>query len=679
MNRSHRIGIVHASLALLMLAVIGKAAHVQLVHGRAWAALAVRQQFTAAEVPAPRGLILDASGRTLAMSRDLVRLEVAPGEVKDGKRLRAALDKAGVEREISARAVNPKFKWVTIPGRFVAEDIASIIATRGVHATPISERTYAASPGLRALLGSTNTAGKGLDGLELALDTVLRGTAGASKLVKDFKGRNFVSPNEPGSPAQPGHTVTLTINHELQEIAERTLADAVSRMEAEGGDIVIIDPRSGEVLALAGQRRGASLSVTAVTEPFEPGSTLKPLIVAGLLMRGKARLSDRVPARGGSYELHGRTVNDEPHAEPTPPLLSLADVVRLSSNVGIVQFAERLEPREQFETLRDFGLGAPTGLPYSSEASGTLRPPSQWSKQSGASLSLGYEVAVTPIQLALAYAAIANGGELLEPLLIKEVRTVDGEVVFRGDRRVVRRVIPKQVARDVRELLTGVVENGTAVDADLASYSLAGKTGTPRRAIDGHYVPKEYNPNFVGLFPAEAPQLVVVVKLSSPKGDFYGGRTAAPMTKTILQAALAAGDAALDRSVLTKRGSREATQRGVVRLTAQTAAEGKQQVPRFARDDKGGAQDDNRSGGEETADSGIVLDLPLKPERAQPALAPRRIPSIRGLSLREAVRSLHSAGFRVQLVRDDANEGTTDPVPGATVSAGSLVRLRYRR
>jgi cell division protein FtsI (penicillin-binding protein 3) len=668
MNRSRRIGIVHASLALLMLAVLAKAAHVQLVHGRAWAALAQRQQFTATEVPAPRGLILDAGGRTLAMSRDLVRLEVAPGEIKDRTKLRTALEKAGVDRATATRAVNRGLKWVVIPGRFVAEDIAPIIATRGVHATPISDRTYAASAGLRALLGSTNTAGRGVDGLELALDTLLRGTAGASKLVKDFRGRNFVSPNEPGSAARPGHTVTLTINHELQDIAERTLADAVSKMDAEGGDIVIIDPRGGEVLALAGQRRGASLSVTAVTEPFEPGSSLKPLIVAGLLMRGKARLSDKVPARGGSYALHGRTVNDEPHAEPTPPMLSLADVVRLSSNVGIVQFAERFEPREQFETLRDFGLGAPTGLPYSSEASGTLRPPSQWSRQSSASLSLGYEVAVTPIQLAMAYAAIANGGELLEPMLIKEVRSSDGDVVFRGGRRVVRRVLSKQIAEAVRGLLTGVVENGTAVDADLASYSLAGKTGTPRRAIDGRYAPMQYNPNFVGLFPAEAPQLVVVVKLSSPKGDFYGGRTAAPMTKTILQAALAASDAALDRSVLTKRTSK---QPGGVRLTAQARARQATEEEQRLRT----AQEDKVR--EEMADSAIVIDLPSKPERTRPALQPRRVPDIRGLSLREAVRSLHSAGFRVQLVRDAANEGTTDPVSGTTASAGSLVRLRF--
>lgn len=662
MNRSHRIGIVHASLALLMLAVIGKAAHVQLVQGRAWSKVAQRQHFTAKAVPAPRGLILDAGGRTLATSRDLVRLEVAPAEVRDRRKLRSALVAAGVDQPTAARAADKRRQWVAVPGRFVAEDVAPITAMRGVYTTPVSDRAYATSPGLRALLGGVDGNGRGVDGLELAMDSVLRGTAGASHLVRDVRGRSFASPTQPGQAARQGHTVTLTINHELQEIAERTLADAVARMGAEGGDIVILDPRGGEVLALAGQRNGASVSVTAVTEPFEPGSTLKPLIVAGLLARGKAHVSDRVPARGGSYQLHGRTVNDEPHGEAIPSMLTLADVVRLSSNVGIVQFAERFEPREQFETLRDFGLGTPTGLPYSSEAAGTLRPPRTWSKQSSASLSLGYEVSVTPMQLALAYAAIANGGELLEPVLVKEIRMPGGEVLFRHQRRVVRRVISRQVAATVRGLLADVVERGTAVDADLAMYSLAGKTGTPRRAVGGRYAPMQYNPNFVGLFPADAPQLVVVVKLSSPKGDFYGGRTAAPMTKTVLQAALAASDAALDRSALARRtaGTPSPAQAGRARTAVATAR----------RAAMASLDADTNS---------VLLHLPPKPERARATQASRRIPNVRGMSLRDAVRSLHSAGFRVQLVKDASPSNLTEPAPGVTASVGSLVRLRYSR
>lgn len=662
MNRHHRIGIVHAVLALLMLAVLGKAAHVQIAQGREWGVLARRQHFADRPVPAPRGTVLDAAGRTLATSRELVRLEIAPREVRagDARKLRRALVAAGVEAGVAARAVERARNWLVVPGTFVAEDVAPLTAMRGVYATPVSQRAYAASPGLRPLLGYVDGNGSGSDGLELVLDSLLRGTAGASTLGRDGRGRMMASPGQPGSAARRGHSVTLTINQELQEIAERTLSDAVARMEAEGGDIVILDPRGGEVLAMAGLRHGQiAASATAVTEPFEPGSTLKPLIAAGLLARGRARTTDLVPSRGGTYELHGRKINDEPHAGATPAMLSLADVIRYSSNVGIAQFAERFTPREQYETLRDFGLGTPTGIPYPSEAAGTLRPPRFWSSQSSASLAMGYEVAVTPLQLALAYAALANGGELLEPALVKEIRAADGTVRYRHVRRVVRRVIAARVADSVRALLSSVVERGTAVEADMATYRLAGKTGTPRRTVDGRYAPMQYNPNFAGIFPADAPQLVIVVKMTSPRSSIYGGSTAAPMTRTILQAALAARDAALNREALPGR-SLAATQTGAPRSPVAIARRAAERVviP-------------------DTTSRAVVVPLPPPPPERVPRAAPRGVPDVRGMSLRSAVRSLHSAGFRVQLARDASTAVITEPAAGVLATPGTIVRLRY--
>ena len=670
MNRNHRIGIVHAMLAILMLAVLGKAGHVQLAQGRAWAELAKRQHFTAQPIPAPRGAILDVSGKLLATSRDLVKLEIAPREVRasEARRLRRALVEAGVAADIAARVLDRNRSWLVVPGRYVAEDVAPVTAMRGVYTTPVSERTYSMSAGLRSLLGHVDAAGDGADGLELALDSLLRGVSGASKLVRDARGRTLLSPTRRGSLPRRGHSVTLTINQELQGIAERTLSDAVARLDADGGDIVILDPRSGEILALAGVRDGRfATSLTAVTEPFEPGSTLKPLIAAGLLARGKARTTDVVPSLGGMYELHGRRIHDEPHeGAPTPAQLTLAEVIRYSSNVGIAQFAERFAPREQYETLRDFGLGTPTGVPYPSEAAGTLRSPQSWSKQSSASLAMGYEIAVTPLQLAAAYAAIANGGELLEPALIKEIRTPDGEMRFRHERRVVRRVIPASVAATLRGLLSGVVAHGTALEADMSTYRLAGKTGTPRRTVDGRYAPMQYNPNFVGIFPADAPQLVVVVKLGSPRGSIYGGQTAAPMTKTILEAALAARDAALNRSALPARGIAP-MQAGTERRPVATARR---------------AEEPRREVLPDTGSRSVVLELATQtvgPSKKVPRRELRPVPDVRGMTLRNAVRSLHSAGFRVQLSRGAPPSTATEPAAGVLASPGSLVRLRHIR
>jgi cell division protein FtsI (penicillin-binding protein 3) len=666
MKSTRRIGLVHAALALLGLAVVFRAAQVQLVQGSKWGTMARKQQIAVHEIPAPRGAILDAGGHTLASTREVVRLEVAPREVRDRVALRKALIAAKVDPEWAARAVDRDRAWVVIPGRYLAEDVARIAAMRGVYATPAADRNYAMSAGLRPLLGRVQN-GAGVDGLEFTLDSLLRGVSGESQLARGTGGRSFASPGEKSTAAKPGHSVTLTINQELQEIAERTLADAVSRLDAEGGDIVILDPRGGEVLAIAGQRAGvAAPSATAVTEPFEPGSTIKPLVAAALLERGRVRPQDVVPTRGGKYTLHGRTIHDEPHDGPTPAWLTLADVIRFSSNIGIAQFADRLAPREQFETLRDFGLGTATGIPYSAEAAGTLRPPSVWSKQSQASLSMGYELATTPLQLALAYAVIANGGELLEPALIKEIRAPNGDVKYRNQRRVVRRVLDPEVARSVLTLLTGVVDRGTAVDADMTTFSLAGKTGTPRRTVGGKYAPKQYNPNFVGVFPADAPQLVIVVKLVNPKSNIYGGTTAAPMTKTIVQAALAARDAALNRSALASpvRLPTLPTLRGERRTAAATVA-------------SPGPAERRVTASRDSVPS-VVLSLVARGAAKRPAKVARAVPDVRGMNLRTAVRTLHGAGFRVQLARD-GSKSETQPPRGVVAQPGALVRLRFGR
>jgi cell division protein FtsI (penicillin-binding protein 3) len=655
MKGPSRVGILHLGLALFALAIIAKAAKVQLWQGRRWAASAIRQQSTERIIPAPRGDILDAAGETLAQSRETVKLDVAPPEVKNRKVLRDALQRVGVPAEMAARAVDIRRKWVQLPGRFAAADVAKISAMRGVYTTPIIERSYASSEGTRRIIGRVDADGRALDGVELALDSILGGTPGSATVMRDGHGSKFESPAAPGTAPITGNTVVLTINHELQEIAERALGDAVARMDAEGGDVVVVDPSDGEILAMASQRRDPRATAsTALTEPYEPGSTLKPFIAATLLEKGRARESDVVNTFNGQLTINGRTINDEHRSAQ----LTLAEVIRWSSNVGIVQFAERLSPREEYEALRDFGFGTATGVPYPVEASGTLREPVRWSKQSANSMAMGYEIAVTPLQLASAYVALANDGELLEPALVKEVRTPDGRVLFRHERRVVRRVISPAVARRVRQMLLGVVEAGTAVKADLGTFALAGKTGTARRTVNGRYALGQHIPTFVGLFPADHPQFVILVKLDNPRGAYVGGLTAAPVTKAVLEAALASRNAALDRGRLAaSRQERDSTGRG--KHAAAMPAPDSAVAEGVADDDAG------------TTPFVALLPAPRAP-RLVP-MPPRAVPDVRGLPLRQAAHALHSAGFRVQLV--SGAPGATMPGAGTVVPAGSLVRM----
>ena len=645
MRRVSRVGVINISLFAFALALVGRAAWVQLWEGQAWAARAVRQHFTDAPVPAPRGDILDATGEPLAESREMLRLAVAPREVRQPGALRRALGNAGVPQPFVIRATDTRRAWVAIPGRFLPSDVASAITMRGVYSEPATERVYAMPVGMRGIVGQVGAEGTAMDGVELALDSLLRGVGGSATLLRDVRGRRFESPTDPGTAPTKGHDVVLTLNHELQGICERALADASARLGASGGDIVVLDPHDGAILAMASRRADQRVAATtALTEPFEPGSTVKPLIAAALLSRGRARPSDTVDVFGGTWTENGRTITDvHKLAHPT-----LREVIRWSSNIGISRFAQRLSPREQYESMRDFGFGTQTGVSYPSEASGTLRPPREWSRFSQASLAMGYEVAVTPLQLALAYAAIANGGELLEPALIREIREPDGSVRYRHERRVVRRVVPDSVAREVRSMLGEAVKDGTGLQADLSTFAVAGKTGTARRAARGSYALGRYYASFVGLFPADAPQYVILVKLDDPARD-YGGVTAAPVTKAVLEAALAARDAALDRSALASKAMRRAGDptRDAARPAADSEAPS---VPVV-----------------------VALDAPVK--GAPMHVDAVAVPDVRGLPLREAVAALHRVGVQVQLGR--GAPGTTAPAAGARVARGSIVRLLH--
>ncbi|HET9002718.1 MAG TPA: penicillin-binding transpeptidase domain-containing protein [Gemmatimonadaceae bacterium] len=644
MRRISRLGAVNLSLLGFAAALIGRAAWVQLWQGNAWAARAERQHFTDAPVPAPRGDVLDATGERLAESREMLRLAVAPREVREPAVLRRALAAAGVPQEAIARTTDRSRAWVIIPGRFLPSEVARAVPLRGVYSEPVSERVYALSPGLRGLIGHVNGEGEPVDGIELSLDSLLRGTAGSSMLLRDARGRSFEAPNDPGVAPAKGRSVTLTLNHELQEICERALADAVAQLGASGGDIVVLDPHDGALLAMASSRAGRN-GVTGISEPFEPGSTMKPLVGAALLERGVVRAGDRVDTYGGTWTIFGRTIND---VEKGMGKLTLRDVIRVSSNIGIAQFAQRLTPGEEYEALRDFGFGTPTGLPFPTEAAGTLRTPKEWSKMSAASLAMGYEVAVTPLQLAAAYAAIANGGELLEPALVREIRSAEGQVLYRHERRVVRRVVSPEVAARVRGMLGEAVEKGTGMQADLTSFAVAGKTGTARLNAGGGYALGKYYASFIGLFPADAPQYVILVKLDDPaKG--YGAVTAAPVTRAVLQAALAARDAALDRGALASSELRKAP-------AARTPAES--------------AATDSAAG---SVPMVVAIDAPVA--GAPHPGASVAIPDVHGMVLREAVAKLHSAGLRVQLERGPS--GTTAPAAGARVRRGTIVRLFY--
>jgi len=660
--RVSRVGVVNGAFVLFAIALLGRAAWVQVGQADRWRARATGQQKVDTEIPAVRGAILDAAGTVLVESRALVRLDVAPTEVKDRRQLAVALRRVGVPEGFVGRATDRDRKWVELPGRFLSSDVDDLLKMRGVHPRPVLERVPPSTDGLRRLLGTVDNDGRAVGGIESALDGMLRGTPGRTVMVKAGRGGARLSPGERYVAPAAGRTAVLTLHQGLQDITERALSDAMRTLKARGGDIVVLDPHTGEIRALASRRARADASgATALTEPYEPGSTLKPFIAAALIERGRVSLDEVVNTHNGTWKVNGRTVTDV-HREP---VMSFKDVIRHSSNIGIIQFAERLSAGEQYEALRDAGFGMATGVPYPSESSGRLRQVREWSGFSQASLAMGYEIAVTPLQLALAYGAIANGGELLEPTLVKELRSDDGDVLQRAKRRVVRRIMSEETARTMRGLLREVVTSGTGTGANLTTYQIAGKSGTARRTrADGKgYEEGSYTASFVGLFPAEDPQFVILVKLDDPEGAYYGGKIAAPVTKAVLEAVIAARDAALDPRKLEGPPLQIATAASVAAETTRAEAVEAARVETLAA-------------AEPNAPYVVELGVPIaSPKRVRTA---RPVPDVHGLPTRSAVRELHRAGFRVALVR--AGGGTeTSPAAGTVLPAGTTVRLASQR
>jgi len=633
-----RITLIAAGFVAAALAVVARAAYVQLYQGSYWRTRAADQQTTLVPLPARRGALYDRNGVPLALSQETFGVGVAPKQVREREVVAGHLAAVlGRPREEMRRLVASDRVWQEWPGPFQWTQVAPLKGLRGVYLSRRLERYYPKLDFGAQIVGRVDPRGRGVSGLERALDTLLAGHAGAAVMLRDRNGRTYPSPSRPVAEPEPGSDVTLTIDADLQEIAERALAEAVAQTRALGGDVVILQPATGEVLALAAVRagtRGAGL----VGDVFEPGSTAKVFTAATLLRDGKARATDSVFAENGSYTLGDRTIHDvHPSGE-----LSLADVIRVSSNIGIAKFGARLSNVELYEGFRDFGFGTATGVDLPAESPGRLRNPRGWTTASAASIAMGYEVAVTPLQLASAYAALADGGLLLEPQLVREVRRPDGGTAWRAAPRPVRRAVPAEVAAQVVHMMVGVVEEGTAKRAALGTYNVAGKTGTAKRNVGGHYLEGHYWASFVGLFPAEDPQLVLVVKIDDPQGEYFGGTTAAPVVRTILEAAIATPAVALDRARLTRRRAPDSLP-GTV--PAPAAAESAPLV---------------------------VAWPPERTRRDTVALAPRTVPDVAGKGLRAAARALHRSGFVVR-VEGWGRAVSTSPAAGERAPAGSTV------
>jgi cell division protein FtsI/penicillin-binding protein 2 len=538
-------GRIKFAVALLMLVWAGLAfrlGKIQLVEGRHLEEWAKREQQCEVVLEPERGNIYDRMHRLLASSVDVKSVSAYIPDVDNKKVTARKLAEAGLGeyREIYSllkRKVN--FIWIK---RSVPEDVASRIVKAdlpGISVSMDQKRHYPMGALAGNLIGFVGGDKVGLEGVEFEFDSLLAGTPGWAVLQRVSR-RAYPFPDCPRKQAERGKDLVLTIDANIQSICQEELGKMVERVSAKNGIAIVVNPRTGEVLAIsnypsydpndAAKGKPSSWKNRAITDVFEPGSTFKIVVDAAALDKSSVKLDEMVHS-GEKFIKVGRLKIQDVH-EHGP--LTFRDAVAYSSNVAAVKISEKVGREGVYETARAFGFGNKTGVSLPGEARGTLSSPEEWSNIRFANIALGHGLTVTALQLAFAYAAIANRGVLLEPKIVRQFIEGNGVTHDEMSVRRVRRVIKEETALELTDVLAGVVEYGTGTSADLEGIDVAGKTGTAQKIEpSGGYARNRVVCSFAGYLPASDPRLVIVVVVDEPKGRHWGSDVAAPVFRGI--------------------------------------------------------------------------------------------------------------------------------------------------
>ena len=490
------------------------------------------------DISAHRGVIMDRFGEPLAVSTPVQSIWTTPGELlQSGKSLSplaAVLDMEEVDLlKLLQTRRHRKFVYLKRQATPKMAEQISTLQLPGLHMQKEYKRYYPSGEITSHLVGFTNVDDRGQEGLELAFDEWLQGKPGSKRVLKDLLGR-VVADIESIKAASPGKSVNLSIDRRIQYLAYRELKSAVMHHRARAGMLVMLDAQTGEVMAMVNQpsynpnnRSGLKsdrFRNRAITDVFEPGSTLKPFTIAAALQSGLYEPSTVIETQPGFLKVSDHTVKDIKNYGT----LDLTGVLKKSSNVGASKIALALGPESIWQTYSNVGFGQSTGSGFPGESSGLLNDHSSWSEFELATMSFGYGIAVTTLQLAQAYSVLANDGRLLPISFQKVNQKVDG-----------RQVLPAAIVRQVRGMLESVVSEGGGLNAGVKGYRVAGKTGTAHKAIAGGYAEDRYMSVFAGIAPVSKPRLVAVVVVDEPQGDqHFGGQVAAPVFSRVMMGAL---------------------------------------------------------------------------------------------------------------------------------------------
>src|SRR3990172_4057673 len=533
-------------ILLLFAGITAKLTDIQIFKSEELKFYAERQQTKLEKIKAERGFIYDRNNVLMVYNRNDVTfyldLRMLPEERKNelAKKFSSVFGKStthylGLMKQSGKTVCIEKKVPIEIAKRLQDLKLSAFFSVEE------PTRVYQYNSLASHLLGYVNNEYIGTNGIAKFYDDFLNGEEGSRLVERDAMGGIIMISDEETKAAVPGDNLILTIDKRYQTILEEELKVGVTTYKGESATGIIMDPNTGEIIALANiddydpnfyweytdyQRKNR-----AITDTYEPGSTIKAITMAALIDAGKCNEDDLVSVENGKYKF-GNTYIKDTHKNA---YLTVRSVLEESSNIGISKLIQQLDDDTYYKYLRGFGFGTYTSVTLPGEVKGTLKKPNNWSNYTKTFMSFGYEVSVTALQLITAYSTILNGGMLLEPHILKAITDKEGNVKFESSPRIVRRVISEETSKRVTKMLRGVVKNGTGSLAEIKTITVGGKTATSQKYLEGSYSKNKYNASFVGFFPADDPQLVCLIIVNAPQIEKYGGRVAAPIFKKIAE------------------------------------------------------------------------------------------------------------------------------------------------
>ena len=542
--------------AVFFVVIAGRLTQVQFLQSSKYQSIARKQYELTVVQPAVRGNIYDRNNNVLASNSMFVSFAADPkvvGENADeiARQFAAAFGKSqsyymAKLRSTTSSGSLKRFVWLE---RHVRPEVGKRIeAQKLTGVVPVDEpkRLYHYDAVAGTLIGFTDVDNKGISGIEVEFDEYLKGKDGSVIMQRDGLGRARPSVDYPRIEPRNGHNLILTIDLAYQSIVEEELKRGVEKSKASAGLAAMLNPKTGEILALANvpginPNDLGSYDINAarnriVTDVFEPGSVFKVVTASAAYENGLVTPEKKFYAEHGTYFATVSSRAKPQKITDTHPYewLTFQEAIELSSNIVMAKVGPTIGPERLYRQARNFGFGIPTGIDLPGEVRGRLKKPNEWSGTTLQTMAYGYEVSVTPLQIAMAYAAVANKGVLMKPYVVSAVQDRDGEVLFEQRPQIIRKVISEQTAALLIQAFEGVVERGTAKESHIQGVRIAGKTGTSKKVIDGHYGVGSYTGSFVGFFPIEDPQVVCLVMMDNPQGgSYYGGSVSAPVFRAI--------------------------------------------------------------------------------------------------------------------------------------------------